>query len=48
LSTMFPFENWINFLKEYGLPLPLFMCEEHQLCAILLNSTELKKHCFST
>jgi hypothetical protein len=37
---MFSCENWINILKKYGLPLPLFMCGEHQLCATLLNSCE--------
>jgi hypothetical protein len=29
--TMFPCENYLNFLKEYCFPLSLFMCEEHQI-----------------
>jgi hypothetical protein len=47
-STMFTWENWINFLKEYGLPLKFFMCEDHQLSATLLQSRTWKRHCFSS
>jgi hypothetical protein len=47
-STFFPYENWVTCWKEHCLPLSIFMCVEHQLCVILLNSSEWNKHCFSS
>jgi hypothetical protein len=47
-STLFPYVNWVNFSKEYWLPLRVFKCEGHYLCVKWLHSSERKKHCISS
>jgi hypothetical protein len=44
-SNVFNIVNSVNCLKEYCLPLSVFMGEDHQLFAKSPHSSELKEHC---
>jgi hypothetical protein len=45
--NLFNIVNSVNSLKEYCLPLSVFMGEEHHLFAKSPHSSELKDHCSS-
>jgi hypothetical protein len=46
-STLFSILNWGCCLKDYSLPLSVFMGEEHQLSAKSPRSSEWNQHCIS-
>jgi hypothetical protein len=46
-KTLFSNVNSVSWLKEYGLPLSVFMSGEHQHCAKLAHSSEFKELCSS-
>jgi hypothetical protein len=45
-STLFPWENWVRFWKEYFLPLWIFKVEIGSLCYKEAYSAQLMKHMY--